>query len=286
MSLLGAAEIRELAAALDLKPSKSLGQNFVHDGNTCLKIVRTAGVRPDDVALEIGPGLGSLTLAMMQEAKAVVVVEIDKRLADQLPITAAKHADNPEKLTVINQDALQIDSLPLDPTVLIANLPYNVSVPVFLHMLEKFPTLRTGVVMVQAEVADRLAASPSTKEYGVPSVKAAWWADVTGAGVVSRQIFWPVPNVESKLVAFTRRETPGDEALRLRTFAIIDLAFAQRRKMLRSALSSRYGGSAAAEEVLTAAGIDGTLRGEALEISAFVAIAKYELTLNKLEIGS
>lgn len=284
MSLLGAAEIRELAAALDLKPSKSLGQNFVHDGNTCLKIVRTAGVRPDDVALEIGPGLGSLTLAMMQEARAVVVVEIDKRLADQLPITAAKHCENPEKLTVINKDALQIDSLPIDPTVLIANLPYNVSVPVFLHMLERFPTLRTGVVMVQAEVADRLAASPSTKEYGVPSVKAAWWADVTGAGVVSRQIFWPVPNVESKLVAFTRRETPGDEALRLRTFAIIDLAFAQRRKMLRSALSSRYGGSAAAEVVLSGAGIDPTLRGEALDISAFVAIAEHEAKLK--EIGS
>lgn len=279
MSLLGAAEIRELAAALDLKPSKSLGQNFVHDGNTCLKIVRTAGVRPDDVALEIGPGLGSLTLAMMQEAKAVVVVEIDKRLADQLPITVAKHADNPEKLTVINRDALQIDSLPLDPTVLIANLPYNVSVPVFLHMLEKFPTLRTGVVMVQAEVADRLAASPSTKEYGVPSVKAAWWADVTGAGVVSRQIFWPVPNVESKLVAFTRRATPGDEALRKRTFEIIDLAFAQRRKMLRSALSSRYGGSAPAEEILNGAGVDATLRGEALEISAFVSIARHEIAI-------
>lgn len=279
MSLLGAAEIRELAAALDLKPSKSLGQNFVHDGNTCLKIVRTAGVQPDDVALEIGPGLGSLTLAMMQEAKQVVVVEIDKRLADQLPITAAKHADNPEKLTVINKDALQIDSLPIDPTVLIANLPYNVSVPVFLHMLEKFPTLRTGVVMVQAEVADRLAAVPSTKEYGVPSVKAEWWADVTGAGVVSRQIFWPVPNVESKLVAFTRRETPGDEALRLRTFAIIDLAFAQRRKMLRAALSSRYGGSAPAEAVLSGAGIDPTLRGEALDISSFVAIARHEIAI-------
>ena len=279
MSLLGAAEIRELAAALDLKPSKSLGQNFVHDGNTCLKIVRTAGVQPDDVALEIGPGLGSLTLAMMQEAKAVVVVEIDKRLADQLPITAAKHADNPEKLTVINKDALQIDSLPLDPTVLIANLPYNVSVPVFLHMLEKFPTLRTGVVMVQAEVADRLAAHPSTKEYGVPSVKAAWWADVTGAGVVSRQIFWPVPNVESKLVAFNRRATPGDEALRKRTFEIIDLAFAQRRKMLRSALSSRYGGSAPAEEILNGAGINATLRGEAREVSAFVAIARYEIKM-------
>jgi 16S rRNA (adenine1518-N6/adenine1519-N6)-dimethyltransferase len=221
---------------------------------------------------------------MMQEAKAVVVIEIDKRLAEQLPITAAKHSDNPEKLTVINKDALQIDSLPIDPTVLIANLPYNVSVPVFLHMLERFPTLRTGVVMVQAEVADRLAAQPSTKEYGVPSVKAAWWADVTGAGVVSRQIFWPVPNVESKLVAFTRRATPGDEALRLRTFAIIDLAFAQRRKMLRSALSSRYGGSAPAETVLSGAGIDPTLRGEALDISAFVAIAEHELKLK--EIGS
>ncbi|MEY4970565.1 MAG: hypothetical protein RLZZ277_796 [Actinomycetota bacterium] len=279
MSLLGAAEIRELAAALDLKPSKSLGQNFVHDGNTCLKIVRTAGVQPDDVALEIGPGLGSLTLAMMQEAKAVVVVEIDKRLAEQLPITAAKHADNPEKLTVINKDALQIESLPINPTVLIANLPYNVSVPVFLHMLEIFPTLRTGVVMVQAEVADRLAAKPSTKEYGVPSVKAAWWADVTGAGVVSRQIFWPVPNVESKLVAFTRRATPGDEALRKRTFEIIDLAFAQRRKMLRSALSSRYGGSAPAEAVLQAASIDATLRGEALEIGSFVAIAQHEIAV-------
>jgi 16S rRNA (adenine1518-N6/adenine1519-N6)-dimethyltransferase len=167
----------------------------------------------------------------------------------------------------------------LDPTVLIANLPYNVSVPVFLHMLEIFPTLRTGVVMVQAEVADRLAAHPSTKEYGVPSVKAAWWADVTGAGVVSRQIFWPVPNVESKLVAFTRRATPGDEALRKRTFEIIDLAFAQRRKMLRSALSSRYGGSAPAEEVLNGAGIDATLRGEALDIAAFVSIARHEIAI-------
>jgi 16S rRNA (adenine1518-N6/adenine1519-N6)-dimethyltransferase len=165
----------------------------------------------------------------------------------------------------------------MDPTVLIANLPYNVSVPVFLRMLELFPTLRSGVVMVQAEVADRLAAKPSTKEYGVPSVKAAWWADVTGAGVVSRQIFWPVPNVESKLVAFSRRQTPGDEAMRLRVFAIIDLAFAQRRKMLRSALSSRYGGSAAAEELLTSAGIDPTLRGEALDISAFCAIASREI---------
>ena len=273
MSLLGAAEIRELAASLDLKPSKSLGQNFVHDGNICRKIVRTAGLTSTDIALEIGPGLGSLTLAMLEEAKAVVAVEIDSRLATQLPITVAKHSDRAEVLTVINQDALTLKELPLAPTVLIANLPYNVSVPVFLHLLEILPSLRSGVVMVQAEVADRLAAKPNTKEYGIPSVKAAWWADVTGAGSVSRNIFWPQPNVDSKLVGFTRRATPGDEELRKKVFAIIDLAFAQRRKMLRSALSSMYGGSGAAEAVLNAAGIDPTLRGEALDISAFCAIA-------------
>jgi 16S rRNA (adenine1518-N6/adenine1519-N6)-dimethyltransferase len=274
MSLLGAAEIRELAEALDLKPSKSLGQNFVHDGNVCRKIVRTAGVTSSDIALEIGPGLGSLTLAMLEEAELVVAVEIDSRLATQLPITAAKHSERADKLIVINQDALTLKSLPVDPTVLVANLPYNVSVPVFLHLLEILPSLRSGVVMVQAEVADRLAAKPNSKEYGIPSVKAAWWADVKGAGSVSRNIFWPQPNVDSKLVGFTRRATPGDEELRKKVFAIIDLAFAQRRKMLRSALSSLYGGSAAAEALLTAAGIDPTLRGEALDIHAFCAIAK------------
>ena len=276
MSLLGAAEIRELAEALDLKPSKSLGQNFVHDGNVCRKIVRTAGLTSTDIALEIGPGLGSLTLAMLEQAQAVVAVEIDARLANQLPITAAKHSERADTLTVINQDALTLKDLPVAPTVLIANLPYNVSVPVFLHLLEILPSLRSGVVMVQAEVADRLAAKPNSKEYGIPSVKAAWWADVTGAGSVSRNIFWPQPNVDSKLVGFTRRATPGDEELRKKVFAIIDLAFAQRRKMLRSALSSMYGGSGAAEAHLTKAGIDPTLRGEALDISAFCAIAKQE----------
>ena len=274
MSLLGAAEIRELAEHLDLKPSKSLGQNFVHDGNVCRKIVRTAGLTSTDIALEIGPGLGSLTLAMLEEAQAVIAVEIDSRLATQLPITAAKHSERADILTVINKDALTLKELPIAPTVLIANLPYNVSVPVFLHLLEIFPSLRSGVVMVQAEVADRLSAKPNSKEYGIPSVKAAWWADVTGAGSVSRNIFWPQPNVDSKLVGFTRRATPGDEELRKKVFAIIDLAFAQRRKMLRSALSSMYGGSAAAETVLTSAGIDPTLRGEALDIHAFCAIAK------------
>ena len=274
MSLLGAGEIRELAATLDLKPSKSLGQNFVHDGNVCRKIVRTAGVTSTDIALEIGPGLGSLTLAMLEEAQSVIAVEIDARLAGQLPITVAAHTDRAHLLTVINEDALTLKALPADPTVLVANLPYNVSVPVFLHLLEILPSLRSGVVMVQAEVADRLAAKPNSKEYGIPSVKAAWWADVTGAGSVSRNIFWPQPNVDSKLVSFTRRATPGDEELRKKVFAIIDLAFAQRRKMLRSALSSMYGGSAAAEAVLTEAGIDPTLRGESLDIHGFCAIAK------------
>ena len=273
MTLLGAAQIRELAAALDLKPSKSLGQNFVIDSNVCTKIVRTAAVGPTDIALEIGPGLGSLTLALLDSAASVVAVEIDSRLAQQLPITVGNLFEHPENLTVLNQDALSIESLPVNPTVLVANLPYNVSVPVLLHLLEKFGSLRTGVVMVQAEVADRLAAKPGTKEYGIPSVKAAWWAEVKGAGSVSRSVFWPAPNVDSKLVSFTRRQTPGDEVLRRKVFTIIDAAFAQRRKMLRSALSGLYGSSSAAEEILTRAKIDPTLRGEALEIAGFCAIA-------------
>lgn len=273
MTLLGAAQIRELAAQLDLKPAKSLGQNFVIDSNVCTKIVRTAGVTSDDIALEIGPGLGSLTLAMLAVAKSVIAVEIDQRLAQQLPITVAQHFEHPENLTVINKDALAVNDLPFAPTVLVANLPYNVSVPVLLHLLEKFPTLRTGVVMVQAEVADRLAAKPGGKEYGIPSVKAAWWAEVKNVGTVSRSIFWPAPNVDSKLVGFTRRETAGSEESRAKVFTIIDAAFAQRRKMLRSALSSLYGSSSAAEAILIKAGIDPTLRGEALQVESFCKIA-------------
>ena len=273
MTLLGAAQIRELAAQLDLKPSKSLGQNFVIDSNVCTKIVRTAGVTSDDIALEIGPGLGSLTLALLDAAQSVIAVEIDPRLAQQLPLTVANHFEYPDKLTVINKDALAVNDLPVAPTVLVANLPYNVSVPVLLHLLEKFPTLRTGVVMVQAEVADRLAAKPGGKEYGIPSVKAAWWADVKNVGTVSRSIFWPAPNVDSKLVGFTRRETAGSEESRAKVFTIIDAAFAQRRKMLRSALSGLYGSSSAAEAILIKAGIDPTLRGEALQIESFCKIA-------------
>ena len=272
MSLLGAAEIRELAELLDLRPAKSLGQNFVIDSNVCQKIVRVAGVTADDVALEIGPGLGSLTLALLEVTSNVIAVEIDQRLADRLPITVAEHKDSSYQLTVINTDALALRELPVAPTVLVANLPYNVSVPVLLHLLEILPSLNTGVVMVQAEVADRLAAKPGTKEYGIPSLKASWWAQVSGAGSVSRSIFWPVPGVDSKLVSFKRHETPGDEVMRKGVFQLVDAAFAQRRKMLRAALSGIFGSSAKAEAVLIAAGIDPTLRGESLLIDSFCAI--------------
>ncbi len=274
MTLLGAAEIRELAEELGIKPAKSLGQNFVIDANVCRKIVRTAGVTSSDVALEIGPGLGSLTLALLEEAKSVIAVEIDERLATRLPQTVAAHNESAATFSVIHQDALHLKSLPEAPTVLVANLPYNVSVPVLLHILEIFPTLKSGVVMVQAEVADRLAAKPGTKEYGIPSVKAAWWADLHGAGSISRSIFWPVPGVDSKLVSFSRHQPLGEEALRLKTFTLIDAAFAQRRKMLRSALSSIYGSSGAAEKVLIQAGIDPTLRGESLLVNDFYTIAR------------
>ena len=274
MTLLGAAEIRELAQELGIKPAKSLGQNFVIDANVCRKIVRTAGVTSSDIALEIGPGLGSLTLALLEEAKSVIAVEIDERLATRLPQTIALHNENSATVSVIHQDALALKSLPEAPTVLVANLPYNVSVPVLLHLLEIFPTLKSGVVMVQAEVADRLAAKPGTKEYGIPSVKAAWWADLHGAGSISRSVFWPIPGVDSKLVSFTRHQPLGDEALRLKVFTLIDAAFAQRRKMLRSALSSIYGSSSAAEKVLIQADIDPTLRGESLLVNDFCAIAR------------
>ena len=274
MTLLGAAEIRALAEKLDLKPSKSLGQNFVIDANVCRKIVRTAGVTATDIALEIGPGLGSLTLALMEEAASVVAVEIDSRLANQLPITAQTHSDRAQLLTVINQDALQLKTLPVEPTVLVANLPYNISVPVILHLLEKFPSINKGLVMVQAEVAQRLAAKPGNKIYGTPSVKAKWWADMSIAGNVSREVFWPVPNVDSLLVGFQRGESPGDEALRTQAFTVIDAAFSQRRKMLRSALSVWAGGSSIAIEILEKAGVAQTSRAEELELKDFIAIAR------------
>lgn len=277
MSLLGATQIRELAAALDLRPSKGLGQNFVHDGNTCRKIVRTAEVKSGDIALEVGPGLGSLTLELLDLADHVIAIEIDSRLAHQLPKTVAEFSNHDEKLTVIHADAMSVSTLPLQPTVLVANLPYNVSVPVLLHIFESFSSIERGVVMVQAEVADRLAAKPGGKEYGVPSAKAAWWVDMSSAGSISRAVFWPVPNVDSKLVSFHRHLPLGSEPERKATFAIIDAAFAQRRKMLRAALSSHFGSTTAAETVITAAGIDPTLRGESLSIHDFLAIARIQL---------
>lgn len=277
-NLLGATEIREIATRIGLRPTKKLGQNFVVDANTCRKIVKSADVGPTDIALEIGPGLGSLTLAMLDSASEVIAIEIDERLALELPETANRHGFDSNKLTIINQDAMGVTTLPKDPTVLVANLPYNVSVPVLLRFLELFPTLRSGVVMVQSEVADRLVAKPNSKTYGSPSVKATWWADLTSAGTVSRSIFWPVPNVDSSLVRFVRHQSAGDEALRKATFKIIDAAFAQRRKMMRAALSDLCGGSAAASSIIIASGVDPTIRGEALELSDFMKIA---ITLSK-----
>ena len=277
-NLLGAAEIREIAERIGVRPTKKLGQNFVVDANTCRKIVKSADVGPQDIALEIGPGLGSLTLAMLESAKEVIAIEIDDRLAAELPETAKRHGFDSDKLTIINQDAMGISTLPVEPTVLVANLPYNVSVPVLLRFLELFPTLRSGVVMVQSEVADRLVAKPNSKTYGSPSVKATWWADLSSAGTVSRSIFWPVPNVDSSLVRFVRHQSAGDEALRKVVFKIIDSAFAQRRKMMRASLSDMCGSSAAASAIIEASGIDPTIRGEALELSDFIKIA---ITLSK-----
>ena len=274
---LGAGEIRELAQRLDLRPSKSLGQNFVVDGNTCRKIVRLAEVNGSDVVLEIGPGLGSLTLTLLSEAKALVAIEIDNRLARQLPITIAAHLlEKSSELTVINDDALNVIEVHPEPTALVANLPYNVSVPVLLHVLENFPTITRGVVMVQAEVAQRLAAKPGSKIYGVPSVKLAWWADAEIASSISREVFWPIPRVDSLLLSFTRRSSPvaNDEILRERTFSIIDAAFAQRRKMLRASLTSFLGSSEQAGAKLTEWGIDPTARAENLTLDDFIVIAR------------
>ncbi len=270
-TLLGAAEIREIATRIGVNPTKKLGQNFVVDANTCRRIVKIADVKSDDITLEIGPGLGSLTLALLEISKVVVVIEIDKRLAEELPITAAAHGYDIKQLIVINEDALTTDALPMDPTVLVANLPYNVSVPVLLRILEKFPTIRSGVVMVQSEVAERLVAPPNSKNYGSPSVKATWWADLTSAGKVARQVFWPIPNVDSSLVRFIRHEPAGNEEQRVRTFKVIDAAFAQRRKMLRSALSQLFAGEA--ESKVSDAGVDPTVRGETLLLSDFISIA-------------
>lgn len=272
--LLGPAEIRDLAEALDLQPTKKLGQNFVIDGNTVRKIVATAGVQAGETVVEIGPGLGSLTLGLLAADARVVAVEIDGRLAAQLPETVGLLAPGAE-LTVLHEDAMRILELPGDPVRLVANLPYNVSVPVLLHFLEHFPLLRSGVVMVQAEVGHRLAAPPGSKVYGSPSVKAAWYGAWRTAGTVSRQVFWPVPNVDSVLVSFERaEEQPGDEELRTATFEVVDAAFGQRRKMLRQSLSTLFGDSARASAALESAGVAATARGEELGVESFIAMGR------------
>jgi 16S rRNA (adenine1518-N6/adenine1519-N6)-dimethyltransferase len=274
--LLGPADVRSLAASVDLRPTKQRGQNFVIDANTVRRIVRASAITPDDVVVEVGPGLGSLTLALLGTAKRVVAVEVDDQLAALLPSTVASYApDHADRFELVHADALRLSGLPgPPPTALVANLPYNVSVPVLLHLLALLPSLERGLVMVQAEVADRLAAGPGSKVYGVPSVKAAWFADVRRAGAVGRTVFWPPPNVDSGLVAWTRREPPTTTASRAEVFAVVDAAFAQRRKALRGALRGLAGSPQAAEQALVAAGVDPVARGEVLDVDAFVRIAE------------
>jgi 16S rRNA (adenine1518-N6/adenine1519-N6)-dimethyltransferase len=275
VTLLGATEIRALAASLNATPTKKLGQNFVIDPNTVRRIVTQAHVSESDVVVEIGPGLGSLTLALLPNVAKVLAVEIDPVLAGALPATIALHAPNlKDNLTVINADAMRITELPAAPTHLVANLPYNVSVPVVLHFLETFPSLREILVMVQAEVADRMAAGPGSKIYGVPSVKMAWYGEVTKAGSVGRNVFWPAPNVDSGLVRLVRKEREFDPKLRELTFTIVDAAFGQRRKTLRTALGSALGSPQNVESILRDAGVDPGLRGEQLSLQDFVAIAQ------------
>jgi 16S rRNA (adenine1518-N6/adenine1519-N6)-dimethyltransferase len=275
-TLLGATEIRALAASLNTTPTKKLGQNFVIDPNTVRRIVSHAHVGKTDVVVEIGPGLGSLTLALLPNVAKVLAVEIDPVLAGALPSTVALHAPNLiDNLTVINADAMRITDLPESPTHLVANLPYNVSVPVVLHFLETFPSLQEILVMVQAEVADRMAAGPGSKIYGVPSVKMAWYGEVTKAGSVGRNVFWPAPNVDSGLVRLIRKDREFNPELRELTFAIVDSAFGQRRKTLRTALGSVLGSPQTVEGILQNAGIDSGLRGEQLSLQDFVAIAQH-----------
>ncbi|MFF7650387.1 16S rRNA (adenine(1518)-N(6)/adenine(1519)-N(6))-dimethyltransferase RsmA [Streptomyces sp. NPDC007983] len=280
-ALLGPADIRDLAARLGVRPTKQRGQNFVIDANTVRRIVRTAEVRPDDVVVEVGPGLGSLTLALLEAADRVTAVEIDDVLAAALPATvAARLPERADRFALVHSDALHITDLPGPaPTALVANLPYNVAVPVLLHMLARFPTIERTLVMVQSEVADRLAAPPGSKVYGVPSVKAAWYAHVKRAGAIGRSVFWPAPNVDSGLVSLTRRTEPlATTASRDEVFAVVDAAFAQRRKTLRAALSGWAGSAPAAEAALTAAGISPQARGESLTVEDFAAIAEHRPT--------
>lgn len=274
VELLGAADIRELALRLDVTPTKKLGQNFVTDPNTIRRIVAAAKLTGAETVVEIGPGLGSLTLGLLEVAKKVIAVEIDPKMGAELESTISRRAPGTD-FTLVRDDALKVTVLPAEPEALVANLPYNISVPVLLHFLEHFPSIQTGLVLVQAEVAHRLAAEPGSKIYGIPSVKLAWYADSALAGNVGRNIFWPAPNVDSALVYFAKRAVPlGEEALRLATFEVADAAFGQRRKTLRQALSNWAGSPTEAERILVAAGVSPQARGEELDVHQFVAIAR------------
>lgn len=269
MEFLTAPIIRTLAQSLNFTPKKAFGQNFVLDANVVRSIVAKAELEPSDVVLEVGPGFGSLTLGLLEKATTVLAVEINQDLAALLPSTVKRLApEYEERLQVLNEDALRVTTLPEFPTVLVANLPYNVSVPIILHLLATFPSIQSGLVMVQTEVADRLVASPSTKSYGIPSVKLAWYAKAKKVGDISRNVFWPAPNVDSSLVYFKRHDVPLANVNESQLFKLIDLAFATRRKMLRSALSSWVRSDAVFEK----AGVDPTLRGEALYVLDFVRL--------------
>ncbi|NGY59145.1 16S rRNA (adenine(1518)-N(6)/adenine(1519)-N(6))-dimethyltransferase RsmA [Lentzea sp. NEAU-D13] len=277
MSLLGPVEVRRLAEELDIRPTKKLGQNFVHDPNTVRKIVTAAELDENDIVLEVGPGLGSLTLALLPNAQQVVAVEIDPPLAQRLPQTVSEmDPENAAKLHVVLKDAMKVTQkdLPAQPTAIVANLPYNVAVPVVLHLLSELPTLQKGLVMVQAEVADRMAAKPGNKIYGVPSVKLAWYAEAKKAGSIGKNVFWPAPNVDSGLVWFQRHEKPLSTVDRKRLFQIVDAAFAQRRKTLRAALKGWAGSAEKVDELLQKAGIDPQQRGEQLSVIDFIRIAE------------
>jgi 16S rRNA (adenine1518-N6/adenine1519-N6)-dimethyltransferase len=272
--LLGGADIRELAARLDVVPTKKLGQNFVTDPNTIRRIVAAAKLDGTETVVEIGPGLGSLTLGLIEVAERVISVEIDPKMAAEIEATVAKRAPG-ANFSLVSADAMKVTDLGANPDALVANLPYNISVPVLLHFLERFPSIHKGLVLVQAEVAHRLAAKPGSKVYGVPSLKLAWYAHARLAGDVGRNIFWPAPNVDSALVFFEKRAEPiGDETLRKQVFEAVDAAFGQRRKTLRQALAAWAGSPAQAEEILVAADIDPQRRGEQLDIDDFVRIAR------------
>lgn len=276
--LFGASDIRRLAEEIGIRPTKTLGQNFVIDGNTIRRIVAAAAVGPAETVLEVGPGLGSLTLGLLDAAESVVAVEIDPVLAAKLPATVQQwRPAAADAFHLVHADAMKVTQLPVQPTALVANLPYNVAVPVVLHLLQHFPTLQHGLVMVQDEVADRLAAGPGSKTYGVPSVKAAWYSQMRKAGVIGMNVFWPAPKIHSGLVSFTRREPPVTTATREQVFAVVDAAFAQRRKTLRAALAGWAGSAPEAERCLLAAGIDPTARGEVIDIAGFARIAEAKI---------